>query len=269
MMDDFFSATARCLSACEPDEKVRLVEALASDWPAERLAYQERTAAATLGEPGRPALPLLVHPREVPKRRLNTVKGRAALIHAITHIEFNAINLALDAIHRFAGMASAYYRDWLRIAAEEARHFQMLRARLRQLGYDYGDFTAHDGLWEMARKTAHDVLLRMALVPRVLEARGLDVTPGMIARLRQVGDDETAAILRIILDEEIGHVAVGSHWFRQLCLQRQLEPERHFQWLLKEYLDHLPRGPFNVEGRMRAGFGESELAALGASADGC
>lgn len=208
--------------------------------------------------PGRPLRPLLIHPSQVPRRGLGTPEGRAALIHAVAHIEFNAINLALDACWRFDGMPTDYYRDWLSVARDEARHFQLLQQRLRELGYAYGDFSAHNGLWEAAEKTSHDLLVRMALVPRVLEARGLDVTPGMIQRLRQIGDAETVRILEIILDEEVRHVAIGTRWFRDLCTQRGMEPDETFRRLLAQYNMRL-RPPLNLDARRRAGFTTAEL----------
>lgn len=207
--------------------------------------------------PGRPLTPVLVSPREVPRRGLGTEAGRAALIHAIAHIEFNAINLALDAALRFAGMPESYYADWLSVAQDEARHFSMLSARLGQMGYQYGDFPAHNGLWEAAEKTADDVLTRMALVPRVLEARGLDVTPQMILRLQQARDVETADILKIILQEEVRHVAIGTRWFRQLCTERGLDSVATFQQLIREHGVRL-QGPFNIEARSAAGFEPAE-----------
>jgi uncharacterized ferritin-like protein (DUF455 family) len=213
--------------------------------------------------PGRPSRPLLIAPRDVPHRGLGTREGRAALAHAVAHIEFNAINLALDAGWRFAAMPDAYYTDWLGVAQDEARHFQMLRARLRELDSDYGELPAHNGLWEAAEKTAHDPLLRMALVPRVLEARGLDVTPGMMKRLREVGDLETVAILDVILREEVGHVEVGTRWFRHLCAQRGLEPDTTFRELLATHGVRL-HPPFNVAARRAAGFADREYAADGA-----
>jgi uncharacterized ferritin-like protein (DUF455 family) len=208
--------------------------------------------------PGRPQVPALVHPREVPRRSLGSAEGRCALLHAVAHIEFNAINLALDAVCRFDGLPEAYYADWLSVARDEARHFRLLRARLQQLGHDYGDFTAHNGLWEAAEKTAHDPLLRMALVPRVLEARGLDVTPGMMHRVREAGDTETVAILDVILREEVRHVAIGTHWFRYLCDQRALDPVATFRMLLSEHGVRL-HPPLNLEARERAGFVAAEL----------
>ncbi|MGH8457425.1 MAG: ferritin-like domain-containing protein, partial [Stenotrophobium sp.] len=174
------------------------------------------------------------------------------------HIEFNAINLALDASWRFRGMPEDYYRDWLSVAQDEARHFLMLRARLAELGYAYGDFSAHNGLWEAAEKTRHDVLVRMALVPRVLEARGLDVTPGMIDRLQALGDTATMRILSVILQEEVRHVAIGTRWFRHLCAERGLDSTQTFTRLLEQYNMRI-RLPLNRVARAAAGFDEREL----------
>ncbi len=211
---------------------------------------------------GRPERPEMVSPGRLPRRSLGSVEGRQALIHAVAHIEFNAINLGLDAALRFSGMPDGYYRDWLRVAADEARHFSMLNGRLAELGSNYGDLPAHNGLWEMAERTAHDVLVRMALVPRVLEARGLDVTPGMIDKLAAAGDEQTVALLRIILEEEEAHVAIGSRWFRFMCEQRDVEPESTFRRLLEDYFSGRLRGPFNLDARRRAGFSEAEIDRL-------
>ncbi|MEQ1438205.1 ferritin-like domain-containing protein [Fontimonas sp. SYSU GA230001] len=208
--------------------------------------------------PGRPQRPVLVGPREVPRRGLGTVEGRCALLHAVAHIEFNAINLALDAVCRFDGLPPAFHADWISVAEDEARHFEMLQHRLRRMGRAYGDFPAHNGLWEAAEKTAHDPLLRMALVPRVLEARGLDVTPSIIRRLRDVGDTDSIAVLEVILREEVRHVAIGTHWFRHLCAQRGLEPEPTFRRLLQEHGVRL-HPPFNRPARLDAGFSDAEL----------
>lgn len=258
-----FDAARRCLDAATCDDKVAATFAAATAYQRGELAID--SAAATpqaIRMPGRPPKPALVHPRELPKRGLGTPEGRAAFIHAIAHIEFNAIDLAWDAVYRFRGLPDAYYADWVSVASDEARHFVMLRERLRQLGYDYGDFDAHNGLWEMAEKTAHDGLARMALVPRVLEARGLDVTPGMIVKLRSLGDDATVDILETILREEVAHVAAGSRWFRWFCERAGVEPEVRFRELLAEYARSVLRGPFNFEARSAAGFSVDELAAL-------
>lgn len=261
-----FASALHALRLNDPGEKVVAAERLRRDWQSGCLGMDEATPAIPLPVPGRPPRPRLVAPREVPRRALGTREGRAALVHAVAHIEFNAINLALDAVYRFRGLPRAYYDDWLRVADEEARHFTMLAERLQAFGMLYGDLPAHNGLWEMAVKTADDWLLRMALVPRVLEARGLDVTPGMIERLRQAGDVETVAALEVILREEVGHVAIGSHWFAEACRQRGLEPEATFRELIREYAPGQVMGMLHREARMAAGFSAGELDVLEAFA---
>lgn len=212
--------------------------------------------------PGRPSRPRLVPPAQVPRRSPFTVEGRAALLHAIAHIEFNAINLALDALWRYAGMPQAYYRDWLRVAAEEALHFTLLREHLHTLGVDYGDFDAHDGLWSMTHKTKADIIARMALVPRTLEARGLDATPPMQSKLRKAGDLRAVEILAVILHDEVGHVAIGNRWYRWLCERDGLEPMARYAELAKRYDAPRLKAPFNIDARMAAGFSAEELALL-------
>lgn len=215
--------------------------------------------------PGRPARPELRRHTEVARRSPATPEGRAVLLHAIAHIELNAINLALDAIWRFDGMPEAYYRDWLRVAGEEALHFQLLRDHLRTLGHGYGDFPAHQGLWEMCAKTAHDIVARMALVPRTLEARGLDATPLIQRKLRQVGTPDAlaaVAILDTILRDEVGHVAIGNHWYRWLCARDGLDPIDHYADLVRRYEAPRLKPPFNEAARRQAGFTDSELALL-------
>lgn len=253
-------AVYAALAECDPAAKlVRVAGLIEQDTVA---LAQVTDSARQIQIPGRPERPVLVSPKKLPRRGLGSEAGRVALIHAVAHIEFNAINLALDAVYRFRGMPENYYRDWLRVAADEARHFSMLQTRLRELGHEYGAFDAHNGLWEMAVKTAHDVLVRMALVPRVLEARGLDVTPGMIARLQQAGDTATVEILQTILAEEIPHVAIGSHWFRYCCEARGLEPDATFTTLLAEYMGAAPKGPYNEAARLQAGFSAAEMTYL-------
>jgi len=212
--------------------------------------------------PGHPERPPLVKHTSVVKRSPSTLEGRAALLHSIAHIEFNAINLALDAVWRFDDLPAAYYTDWLKVAEEESLHFSLVAAHLVTLGYAYGDFTAHGSLWEMVAKTTGDALARMALVPRVLEARGLDANPPMRAKIAQAGDLQAAAILDIILRDEIGHVEIGNRWYRHLCHQRGLEPRATFAALCEEYWAPVPRGPFNLEARRQAGFTEEEIADL-------
>ena len=235
---------------------------LFEQWQAQALQTycQQQTLAITV--PGRPDRPVLVAPRDLQRRKLATAEGHAALIHSLCHIEFNAINLALDAVYRFRDMPGQFYADWLKVAAEEAYHFGLLRDHLQTLAYDYGDFPAHNGLWEAAVDTAHDPLVRMALVPRVLEARGLDVTPGIMAKLASIGDNAAVAILEIIHRDEIGHVAIGSHWFRFLCTQRGLPVEETFAELIEKYMHGGIRQPIAHDTRRQAGFTEAELAYL-------
>jgi uncharacterized ferritin-like protein (DUF455 family) len=233
------------------------------------LIAPEITHHESVGLPGCPPRPELRSHLDVPKRSPFTAEGLAALLHAVTHIEFNAINLALDAIWRFDGMPRQYYLDWLTVAAQEAHHFSLLRAHLQSMGYDYGDFPAHTGLWDMTEKTKSDVLARMALVPRTLEARGLDATPPMQAKLRKVGTTQALQavdILDIILRDEIGHVAIGNHWYRYLCGQRDLDPMAHYAVLAKQYSAPRIKGPLNLGARRAAGFDEDELALLLANA---
>jgi len=255
---NLFSCSYSCLQQSAPDQKRTCVQQLGRDWRAGKLA-RETAPLEPIGEPGRPARPRLVAPRELPRRKLTSAEGHAALIHAICHIEFNAINLALDAVYRFRDLPADFYSDWLRVAEEEAYHFGLLRDHLRTLGYDYGDFDAHNGLWEMAVDTAPDAMIRMALVPRVLEARGLDVTPGIMQKLAGIGDDKAVAILEIIQRDEIGHVEIGSRWFRYLCAQRKLEPESTFRHLLSQYMKGKIKGPLDRQARRQAGFSEAEL----------
>ena len=212
--------------------------------------------------PGRPPRPALVAPSQLARRSPFTTEGRAALLHAVAHIEFNAVNLALDAIWRFSGLPEAYYRDWLRVAAEEALHYTLLAEHLATLGHAYGDFDAHDGLWAMVERTAGDVIARMALVPRTLEARGLDATPPMQARLRQAGDLRAVEILEVILRDEVGHVAIGNRWYRYLCGRQNLDPVAAYEALALAYGAPRLRGPFNVPARLAAGFTRAEVDAL-------
>ncbi|MFO7541843.1 MAG: ferritin-like domain-containing protein [Thiobacillus sp.] len=250
---------AACLIASDPADKVACVHALQADWQAGRLDAAAGEARTPIDRPGHPDKPLLIPPQQVPRRRADTLPGRAALIHALAHIEFNAINLALDAAHRFAGMPPGYYDHWVRVADEEALHFDLLNTHLETLGYKYGDFPAHNGLWDMALKTAHDPLVRMALVPRVLEARGLDATPLIVGKLKSAGDARMVEILGIIERDEIGHVAIGSHWFGWLCGARGVDPDQTFRQLLVEYDAPSLKPPFNFEARRAAGFSEPEL----------
>lgn len=249
-----------CLVIQSPIEKVEAVSALHQQYSDHQLGLETQAILVLNARiPGIPHKPELVSPREVKHRAMNTEEGRAALIHALAHIEFNAINLGLDAIWRFANMPEQYYADWLKVAAEEAYHFSLLNTHLNKMGYEYGAFNAHASLWEMAEKTKDDVLARMALVPRTMEARGLDASPALRNKLAQIGDEEAASILDIILRDEIGHVAIGNRWFNYLCEQRQLEPISTYATLAKQYQAPTPRKPFNHPARLAAGFTKAEL----------
>ncbi|MEK2602205.1 ferritin-like domain-containing protein [Burkholderia arboris] len=264
-------AALDALRVSEPAAKAAQVRALHEAWRAGRaeiVASRELSEPADL--PGHPARPPLVEPRQLQRRSMRSPEGRAVLLHALAHIEFNAINLALDAVWRFAGLPDAFYADWLKVAAEEAYHFTLLSDRLAAFGHAYGDFPAHNGLWEMCERTKRDVLARMALVPRTLEARGLDASPPIRARLLQAGDDASAAILDVILRDEIGHVAIGNRWFRHLCDDAGRDPVPTYRQLAEQYQAPRLRGPFNFDARRDAGFEQAELDALAAqdAADG-
>jgi uncharacterized ferritin-like protein (DUF455 family) len=257
------ASALRALQLRDPADKCVCVARLLEAWHAGGLEVRpDDVEPVRIEVPGRPQRPLLVRPQDLPHRGLHTEEGRKALLHAIAHIEFNAINLALDAVYRFRQMPLEYISDWLQVAAEEARHFGLLAGRLAELGAGYGDFPAHNGLWEMALKTDADPMERMALVPRVLEARGLDVTPGMIRRLEAAGDQPSVAVLQVIQREEVGHVAIGSHWFRFLAQRRGLDPETTFLDLLEQRMPGGVRPPFALEARLAAGFSRREMSAL-------
>lgn len=259
-MESLFPRLTEALAVSEISRKIELTAAISADWHAGKLDWRCTTPQELVC--GRPAKPELLPHKDVPNRNPGTPEGRARLLHAIVHIEFSAINLALDHAARFRGLPEAYYADWIGVAAEEAEHFELLRERLQSLGYDYGDFPAHAGLWDMAEKTADDALARMALVPRLLEARGLDATPPIQMKLEQVGDHESARILDIILRDEIGHVGLGDRWYRHLCAERGLEPESTYRELLIEHQAPWPQGKMNESARLAAGFSAGELAVL-------
>lgn len=252
-----------CLIETDFLKKTQKVADLADAWSSRRYLLNTNIVFNVPDNiPGLPNKPELVSPKDVARRNMRTTEGRAVMIHALAHIEFNAINLALDAIWRFADMPEQYYSDWLKVAAEEAYHFTLLNNHLVKLGFVYGDFPAHNSLWEMATRTTDDILARIALVPRTMEARGLDASPALRAKLAQVGDMEAAAILDIILRDEIGHVAIGNLWFNWLCETRGLEPIGAYASLAKQYEAPTPRKPFNHQARLAAGFTEQELAWL-------
>jgi len=251
------------LALSSPAEKIGAVFQLFDDFRIDPLLNTNQVYDAShLTVPGKPEKPDLVPPLAVKRRAMHTVEGRAIAIHALAHIEFNAINLALDAIWRFPDMPDLYYQDWLMVAKEESFHFSLLNNHLHSLGYQYGDFPAHNSLWEMVEKTKDDVLARMALVPRTMEARGLDAVPIVKDRFIQVKDVEMVKILEIILTDEIGHVEIGNRWFNYLCAERKLDPIDVFKELCLQYKAPTLKGPFNLPARMLAGFTENELEVL-------
>ncbi len=257
---------ARALQAlleADPAAKSRLARALAAE--SDGLAVAPAAPPCDGVLPGRPARPVLVHPARVPRRSPQRPEGLAALLHAIAHIEFNAINLALDAAWRFDGLPRAFRLDWLKVAGEEAYHFTLLADLLADLGHAYGDFEAHDNLWAMCDRTAGDVLARMALVPRTLEARGLDATPQIQDKLRAVGSPmalRAVEVLDIILRDEVGHVAIGNQWYRWLCERQGLDPVAHYPVLAAQYRAPRLHPPFNEAARREAGFSDEEIAWL-------
>ena len=262
MSGDLYSQLLQCILCADPALKCRLVSDVRKAWRCGDLSLPGEAVVEPIEEPGRPPQLRLVDPRAVPKRSLATDEGRRIMLHAFAHIEFNAINLALDAAYRFRHMPRAFIDDWLRVAEEEAHHFGLLQQYLAELGVAYGDYAAHNGLWDMVLKTRHDVLHRMALVPRVMEARGLDVTPGLIQKFNQVRDTRTAEILQVIYDEEIGHVAIGNRWFHYCCEDRGVDPRATFRALIEQYFGGSLRGPFNREARRAAGFDDEEINQL-------
>lgn len=261
MNPDIYALPERALLSGDPDEKGRLTdEAFAAVQNAD--GAEANAPPADFPRAGRPDTPVLVAPSQLTPRKMNTAEGYAAMLHAITHIEFNAVNLALDAAYRFRTLPFQFVRDWVKVAKEEVYHFRLVRDRLRAFGFDYGSFEAHNHLWDMAYKTAYDPLLRMALVPRVLEARGLDVTPGIRAKVEQRGDSATCGVLDIIYRDEVGHVAIGNRCYQHLCRERGLEPVALFRSLIARYDMFIFRGYVNIEAREKAGFSRFELDML-------
>jgi uncharacterized ferritin-like protein (DUF455 family) len=262
-MPDLFSLAEHVLTSADVETKLSLTRQAWQYHQQGELSLEPDESAALPTDAARfPGRPVLVDPRELPKRKLTSTEGKVALLHAVAHIEFSAIQLAWDHLYRFREMPTHYYLDWLGVAVEEAQHFALLRERLRELGADYGDLPAHAGLWGIAADTAYDVLARMALVPRFMEARGLDVTPGMITRLQNAGDAASVTLLERILHDEVGHVALGSRWFLWICGQRGLQAEAEYFKLIGRHLHSPVRGPFNRELRLQAGFSEAELLLL-------
>jgi len=262
MPDDVYQQIQDILLEENPRQKTEAVDKLYQHWCTGKLIRGTELAIQPIEIPGRPDLPRLVDPRKLSRRSTSSDAGRIGLLHAITHIEFNAINIALDAAYRFRQMPDQFVTDWLLVANEEARHFSLMNEYLSDSGSFYGELDAHDGLWQMVCKTREDVLHRMALVPRVMEARGLDVTPGMIKRFSDIGDLRAVEILQVIYGDEVGHVRIGNYWYQYLCKQRQLDAIDTFRKLVDHYLKGKLHGPFNWPARLEAGFEADELEAM-------
>jgi uncharacterized ferritin-like protein (DUF455 family) len=261
-MPELFAQIEVALLESDPDAKCELTTSLHQACCDGELQVRPQMQILPIDDAGRPEFPSLVDPRHLEKRSVSSESGRIKLLHAFAHIEFNAINIALDAAYRFREMPRQYLIDWLRVASEEASHFQLLAQTLRERGSCYGAHPAHRGLWDMVCKTRHDALHRMALVPRVMEARGLDVTPMMIKKFGQVDDAAAVMILERIYRDEIDHVRIGNHWYHFLCDQQGVDPVSTFRELIEMYMGGKLRGPFNWPARLEAGFAAEELKAL-------
>lgn len=259
-MNNLFELAHACLYRSDITEKLTLTHHAKALAESGQLDYSNTTLVESISTVVFPEKPILLPPRDMPKRKLNTVEGIAAFFHAIAHIEFVAIYLAWDIIYRFREMPIEFYVDWLKVADEEAQHFLLIQNHLNKMSISYGDLPAHSGLWDLAEQTAHDILVRLALVPRCMEAHGLDVTPSLIEKFKQRKDEDSVALLTRILEDEVGHVALGSKWFKTVCLERHFEFETTYQQLLLDYYKGgMPKPPFNRELRGVAGFSESEL----------
>jgi len=260
MMNNLFDFAEACLHRADIEEKLQLTAKAWQLYQQGELDFQSNHAPKAIAEVRFPEKPELLAPRFMERRKLGSPEGVQAFYHALAHIEFVAIYLAWDILYRFRGLPEQFYQDWLQVAQEEALHFAMIREHLRTLGMDYGDLPAHQGLWEHAEETAHDILARLAMIPRCMEARGLDVTPAMIEKIRKIKDVDGVELLTRILHDERQHVAFGSTWFKQQCNVQGLESEATFkQLLLKHFKNSKPKGPFNTELRLQAGFSQSEM----------
>lgn len=266
-MKNLYQEAKNCFLTTDPDEKLALSLDVASAWDGGLLEWQDgdpllQEPPLQLNQPGRLDKPVLVEVNKVKNRGFKSIQQRASLIHSLAHIELTAVNLAWDSVYRYRHLPKEYYDDWVQTAREETQHFYLLRQSLRDMGYDYGDFPAHNELWQMAVTTADDLMARMAIVHRVLEARALDVVPFSVEKFRGIGDRQTADSLVIIANDEIGHVNSGTRWFRYRCEQEQVDADKMFFTLMQKYLKSTPKGPFNREARMKAGFSLAEMQEL-------
>mgnify|MGYP000206321044 CR=1 FL=1 len=258
-MKNIFEFAAYCLHTHQFDEKLaRTRQAWVLDEKGQ-LDYQSTQEPQPISKTRFPKRPELLDPQDMPNRKLSTVSGLRAFFHAIAHIEWMAIYLAWDILYRFRQMPLEFYHDWLRVAHEEVEHFSLVRGHMNRMGIDYGDLPAHRGLWDVAEKTANDLMARLALVPRYMEARGLDVTPGMIEKFANAGDWESVDLLTRILHDEVGHVELGSRCFRYVCDQNGLESEEKYKELITQYQKTKRKVALNREFRKKAGFSDAEL----------
>lgn len=258
-MKNLFEIAERCLQHPGVEEKLLLTHQARSLATSGQLSFSSNAMPEAIAKTRFPQRPVLLPPRDMPLRKLSTPEGLAAFFHALAHIEFVAIYLAWDIVYRFRGLPDAFYQDWLQVADEEAQHFTLIRHHLLTMGIDYGDLPAHGGLWDHARQTSDDLLARLALVPRCMEARGLDVTPVMIDKFKAMQDTASVNLLTRILRDEIGHVQLGSKWFRYLCRQLPVDPDTHYQQLIRRFYPGKPKGPFNRKMRIMSGFSDAEL----------
>lgn len=258
-MENIFSLAEACLQGIDIEQKIATTHHAFNLSASKNLSFVDKRPVHPISETSFPDRPVLKDPRNMPRRRFNTHAGKAAFFHALAHIEFIAIYLAWDMIYRFRDMPDQFYQDWLKVADDEARHFTLISNHLFDMNVKYGDLPAHGGLWEHAQNTQHDVLARLAIVPRCMEARGLDVTPAMIEKFQDQGDDESVKLLKIILEEEVEHVKIGSDWFDRVCQERKLNPVETYKELITKLFIGKPKGPFNRELRIIAGFSDAEI----------
>jgi len=258
-VENIFTMAEFCLYHTDIEQKIKKTHDAKYLDEIGRLSFTSIEPIKPISQTKFPVAPQLLSPRDMPRRGLNSATGKVAFFHALAHIEFVAIYLAWDILYRFRGFPQKFYQDWLKIADEEATHFKMIRDHLISMGADYGDLPAHRGLWDHAEDTADNILARLALVPRCMEARGLDITPKMIEKFTVLGDLKSAKILSRILNDEVGHVKIGSYWFTTLCEQLELDHEQKYIELIKKFYVGKPKGPFNRELRIIAGFSNAEI----------
>ncbi|MGR9100138.1 MAG: ferritin-like domain-containing protein [Gammaproteobacteria bacterium] len=258
-MKNIFELAACCLQSRDVETKLQVTFEAGALLRGGQLDYGSAGPPESIALTAFPEKPELLDPRDMPRRQFTTVEGKRAFFHAVGHIEFMAIHLAWDILYRFRGMPERYYREWLRVAEEEAQHFSLIRRHLIGMGMDYGDLPAHSGLWDVAVDTGDDLTARLALVPRYLEARGLDVTPAMIERFRAQNDRRSMEILTRILEDEVGHVQLGSRWFQYVCDCQKVDSEERYKMLISERLKGRRRGSLNRPLRKAAGFSDREL----------